>query len=124
MSYRRRRASEQSVGDRERRQQKVVLVFPPLIPIWVNRIWALNLWPVSKYPPQRQQDYLRALLLDARKRSGLTQRQLAEILRRPQSFVSKYESGERRLDVLELLEICRAVGEDPCSLLLKLESVS
>jgi transcriptional regulator with XRE-family HTH domain len=56
-------------------------------------------------------------LRDARKRAGLTQQQLAHRLRRPQSFVSAYESGDRRLDVLEFLRIARATGADPCELL-------
>ncbi|MCC7293488.1 MAG: helix-turn-helix transcriptional regulator [Phycisphaerales bacterium] len=40
----------------------------------------------------------------------MTQVQLAEALSRPQSFVSKYERGERRLDVVEFLEVCEALG--------------
>jgi transcriptional regulator with XRE-family HTH domain len=51
---------------------------------------------------------LRQIRLDA----GLRQVDLAARLRRPQSFVSKYESGERRLDLLELRQVCRAVGID------------
>ncbi|WP_390620440.1 helix-turn-helix domain-containing protein [Gimesia panareensis] len=35
---------------------------------------------------------------------------MAERLGRPQSFVSKYESGERRLDILELYDVCEALG--------------
>ncbi|MAC55320.1 MAG: transcriptional regulator, partial [Gimesia sp.] len=35
---------------------------------------------------------------------------VAERLGRPQSFVSKYESGERRLDILELYDVCGAIG--------------
>ncbi len=51
-----------------------------------------------------------ALITAARKQSGLTQANLAEKLDRPQSFVSKYESGERRLDVVEFLEVMKALG--------------
>ena len=50
-------------------------------------------------------DRLRKLLVQARTAAGLTQANLAEQLNRPQSFVSKYERGERRLDVVELLEV-------------------
>ncbi len=50
------------------------------------------------------------LLRQLRLQAGLRQRELAEILGRPQSYVSKYESGERRLDVVELRQICRALG--------------
>jgi len=40
----------------------------------------------------------------------LTQMDVAHRLGQPQSFVSKYESGERRLDILELREVCQAIG--------------
>lgn len=53
------------------------------------------------------------LLIEARKAAGLTQQQLATKLRRPQSFVSKIENGERRLDVVEFLTICRHISADP-----------
>jgi transcriptional regulator with XRE-family HTH domain len=57
-----------------------------------------------------QRDRLLAQLRSARKSAGLTQAELARQLKRPQSFVSKYESGERRLDILELRDICNALG--------------
>lgn len=50
------------------------------------------------------------LLRQVRQEAGLKQGDLAERLGRPQSFVSKYETGERRLDVLELYEVCAACG--------------
>src|SRR4051812_28263311 len=53
---------------------------------------------------------LRQLLVDERLAAGLTQEDVAAKLKRPQSFVSKYESGERRLDVVEFLEVCEALG--------------
>jgi transcriptional regulator with XRE-family HTH domain len=46
----------------------------------------------------------------ARKEAGLTQAQLAERLQEAQSFVSNCERGERRLDVIELREFCKAIG--------------
>ncbi|MEN6451098.1 MAG: helix-turn-helix transcriptional regulator [Thermoguttaceae bacterium] len=49
---------------------------------------------------------LRRVRLDA----GLRQADMADRLSRPQSFVSKYESGERRLDILELRSVCKAAG--------------
>lgn len=59
----------------------------------------------------------RKLITEARKESGLTQADLSIKLRRPQSFVSKYESGERRLDVIEFLEICDALDVNPAAIL-------
>lgn len=53
------------------------------------------------------------LLVEQRKMAGLSQYQLAERLARPQSFVAKIEGGERRVDVLEFLEITHAIGADP-----------
>lgn len=64
---------------------------------------------------------LRALLVNARKRARLTQTVLAARLNRPQSFVAKYESGERRLDVIEFLEVARAIGVKPGRLLADLD---
>ena len=58
----------------------------------------------------RPQEQLRCLLRSIRTEAGLTQTDVARRLKQPQSFVSKYESGERRLDVLELREVCRAIG--------------
>jgi transcriptional regulator with XRE-family HTH domain len=58
------------------------------------------------------QDYILFLahLKRARQASGLTQAQLAERLGLTQSFVSKCERGERRLDVIELRVFCQAIG--------------
>ncbi len=56
-------------------------------------------------------------MIAARKRAGLTQQQLAKRLKRPQSFVAKYEGGERRLDVVEFITIARAIGADPLRIL-------
>lgn len=57
------------------------------------------------------QEYLLFLkmLRDAREKSGLTQGEVAERLRESQSFVSKCERGERRLDVVELRAWCAAL---------------
>jgi len=63
----------------------------------------------------------RLLLIKARKTTGLTQLQLAAKLSRPQSYVSKYERGERRLDVVEFLDLARVLGIDACKLLKKLD---
>ncbi len=58
-----------------------------------------------------------AAMIVARKRAGLTQATLASRLKRPQSFVAKYEGGERRLDVIEFLTIAKTIGTDPLRLI-------
>lgn len=55
------------------------------------------------------QEKLQNLLKKSRLDAKLSQVELAEKLKRPQSFVSKYESGERRLDIVELREICQVL---------------
>ncbi|MHB8459729.1 MAG: helix-turn-helix domain-containing protein [Candidatus Limnocylindrales bacterium] len=55
---------------------------------------------------------MRGLLVDARRSSGVTQAELARRLNRPQSFVAKYERGERRLDLVEFLEVVAALDLD------------
>jgi transcriptional regulator with XRE-family HTH domain len=57
------------------------------------------------------------LMVGARKAAGLTQHALALRLKKPQSFVAKYEGGERRLDVVEFIAIARALGADPVKLM-------
>jgi transcriptional regulator with XRE-family HTH domain len=52
------------------------------------------------------------MLVAARHKAGLTQEELAKKLRRPQSFIAKYERGERRLDVVEFLSIAAALEAD------------
>ena len=58
----------------------------------------------------RQREKLLLLLKETRQKRGVTQVELAEKLGVPQSFVSKYESGERQLDILELRQICHFIG--------------
>ncbi|WP_370517954.1 helix-turn-helix domain-containing protein [Saccharibacter sp. 17.LH.SD] len=60
------------------------------------------------------------LLITARKEKSLTQVELALQLKRPQSFVSKYELGERRIDVIEFIMICEAISADPCAIIRQL----
>ncbi|WP_185715769.1 MULTISPECIES: helix-turn-helix domain-containing protein [unclassified Burkholderia] len=56
-------------------------------------------------------------LIAARKASGLSQADLAARLGRPQSFIAKIEIGERRIDVVEFLELARILGVSPASVL-------
>lgn len=55
-----------------------------------------------------KQKGLTELLRQVREEAGLRQLDVAKRLDQPQSFVSKYESGERRLDLLELERVCAA----------------
>ena len=64
----------------------------------------------------------RALLTEARKTAGLTQVELSAQLERPQSFVSKVERGERRLDVIEFLEMARVLRLDVVAFLHQLDA--
>jgi transcriptional regulator with XRE-family HTH domain len=65
---------------------------------------------------------LLALLIRARKDAGMTQVALADRVGRRQTFVSKYELGERRLDIAEFIIISRAIGADPLALIQNAET--
>jgi transcriptional regulator with XRE-family HTH domain len=67
---------------------------------------------VTKSVFTRKHERLRQLFIAARKTANLTQAQLAKRLSRPQSFVSKVERGERRLDVIEFFEVADGIGID------------
>lgn len=69
----------------------------------------------SLHSPRNQA--LRDRLRGARESRGITQVDLALKLDKPQSFVSKYETGERRLDVLEFAEVCDALSIDAADFL-------
>jgi transcriptional regulator with XRE-family HTH domain len=58
-------------------------------------------------------EIFRRCMIAARKKAKLTQVAIAKSLNKPQSFVAKYENGERRLDIVEFLIIVRAIGVDP-----------
>jgi transcriptional regulator with XRE-family HTH domain len=57
------------------------------------------------------------LLKMQRRVAGLTQTVVAERLGKPPSFVAKYEGGDRRLDLLEYMDVAAAIGFDPCKLI-------
>ena len=88
----------------------------------VQRITRFGLFDNRLYSSfmSRTQDrnhVLKTALIDARRTVGLTQAEVAKRVGRPQSYVSKYERGERRLDVVEFVEICQAIGADPVRIL-------
>lgn len=66
---------------------------------------------------------LRELLIAARADAGLSQAALAERLGRLQTFVSKYERGERRLDLVEFLEVAECLSLDVHELIRDLEGI-
>lgn len=65
---------------------------------------------MEKQIHSKEQKILLLLLRELREEADVRQVDLAKKLKRHQSFVSKFESGERRLDILELREICKALG--------------
>ena len=70
-----------------------------------------------------RQQRLAELLIQYREEAGLNQVEVAKALGRHQPFVSNLESGQRRLDVVELLDLADAIGFDPAQLLQELRRV-
>lgn len=68
------------------------------------------------------QEFLK-LLVAARANAGMNQRELASRIKRPQSYVGKSETGERRLDLIEFLRIAKALGVNPAEFIKKLNSL-
>lgn len=73
--------------------------------------------PMPRDPRYSQ---LQRALTEVRQGNGLTQQEVASRVGKPQSFVSKYESGERRLDVVEWLDVCAALRVEPASIIQRL----
>ena len=67
-------------------------------------------WRMKKKIYIAQRGRLVTLLREMRVEAGLTQTDLAVRIEKDQAYVSRYESGQRRLDVLEVREICKAIG--------------
>jgi DNA-binding XRE family transcriptional regulator len=70
----------------------------------------------------KEQTLVGETLAKARLQSGLTQQQLARKLGKPQSFVSAYEAGQRRVDVLEFVRIARAIGANATKLFASIDA--
>lgn len=62
------------------------------------------------------------MLVEEREAADMTQSELADALNQYQSFVARVESGQRRVDVIEFLDIANAIGFDPKKLIGKLKS--
>lgn len=69
----------------------------------------------------KKYDCFRELLIQHRKNAEVTQQVLANLLNKPQSYVSKYENGERRLDLVEFLDIAEALKFDKFDFIKTLE---
>lgn len=76
---------------------------------------------MEKHLYSPKQKALLKLLRQVRTDGALRQEDVADKLSKPQSFVSKYESGERRLDILELIEVCGALNIRPIEFVRRLE---
>lgn len=80
---------------------------------------AANSWPrrrMRKSLKSPEYERLIALLVATRHEADIRQQTLAKALGRPQSFIAKYEGGERRIDLVEFIAIARALGADPIGL--------
>lgn len=80
------------------------------IPLWVFQVKPATNGGNLKTIGTDEHDTFRFLLKELRSAKNLTQSQLAESLGLPQSYVSKYETGERRLDFVETATVCVALG--------------
>lgn len=63
------------------------------------------------------------MLVEERKKSGLSQQEVADRLGRPQTYVSKCERGTRRMDVVEFMDMAEVVGFDPVAFIKKFRPV-
>ncbi len=96
-----------------------------LNPFWVQPVLGLTYFGiyirrVTKSVFTKRYKLFLAILISVREEKGLSQHRLAKKLKKPQSFVSKYERGERRLDVVEFLDIVKALGADEHEILRKI----
>ena len=71
---------------------------------------------------RHQYDQFRLLLVEAREQAQLTQTQVAQRLGKPQSYVSKYERGERRLGFTEFLELAEIFAINPAEFIAHYQS--
>lgn len=67
---------------------------------------------MGKRSPLEHREAVLHLLRKIREEADITQQHLADLLERPQSFVSKYETGQRSLDLLELREVLSVLDYD------------
>ena len=88
-----------------------------------NIAWAARISePMAKTLYRTENSVLREMLRDARERAGLTQVDVSSAIGKSQTFLSDVERGVRRLDVIELWEICQAMGVDLTGFVARLEA--
>jgi transcriptional regulator with XRE-family HTH domain len=71
--------------------------------------------PKSLNSPRHE--LVKSALIEQRKAAGMTQSEVAEKLGRPQSYIAKVEGGERRIDIVELIDLAQVIGLDLGALL-------
>ena len=69
---------------------------------------------------RQKYEFLRSELRKARLDADLPQSDLASILKKPQSYISKVESGERSMDIIEFVDYCNGLGLEPSKWLKKI----
>lgn len=67
---------------------------------------------------------LRDFIVEKREEAGLTQHEVSARLKRPQSFIASIETGQRRVDVVELLDLAKAIGFDPHEAVQRLSKIA
>lgn len=85
--------------------------------IYVNNVYIAGMLSGT----EKQRAKLKRILRKYRLEAGLKQEELAFILRRPQSYVSKYESGDKILNIIELVELCNALNISLSKLAIEIE---
>jgi transcriptional regulator with XRE-family HTH domain len=78
---------------------------------------------ITRTENDNRQQWLAKLLVEERKTRGIHQQKLARKLRQHQSWVSRLESGRRRIDVCEFLDLAKAIGFNPSAVLEKIQGV-
>lgn len=95
------------------------------IRFWIHLALVTIFAGVSRKSPKKslhtpRYDLFLKMLREAREGAGLSQRQAARKLDRTQAYVSKSETGERRVDVVEMVDFLRAYGLEPQSFIGKI----
>lgn len=89
--------------------------------LFAYALFAFTILVVKKSIHTPEYKQLCGLLIEARQQAELLQTDLAKKLKKPQSFVSRVEAGQRRLDVFEFLTYARILGLDPYETLQSIE---